>query len=100
MDSVIFNYVMNTFGIDHLFLILYVLNLVFGAVAFKLGFAKKLPILKTVFVYIMLAIGTYIITIFSVFRLPMTESLIVISAVMGIYRFRLHQQRKTRAQNQ
>ncbi|MEN1967013.1 YlaH-like family protein [Lentibacillus sp. N15] len=98
MDSVIFDYVKNTFGDDHIYVTLYVLNLIFGAIAFKLGFARKLPVLKTVFVYVMLAIGTYIITIFSIFKMPMTESLIIISIVMGVYRFRLHQQRKARAE--
>ena|SRR5699024_3005079 len=97
MGSVIFNVVKDTFGIDYLFFILYVLNLIFGAIAYKLGFAKKLPILKSVFVYIMLIIGTYIMTIFSIFRLPITESLMIVSMVMGIYRFRLYQQRKSRA---
>ncbi|MEW9677850.1 YlaH-like family protein [Lentibacillus sp. L22] len=100
MDSVIFNYIKDTFGVDHIFWTLYVLNLIFGAIAFKLGFARKLPPLKTAFVYVMLAVGTYVITIFSIFRMPMTESLIIISVVMGIYRFRLHQQRKRRAKTQ
>lgn len=100
MDSAIFDFVVDNFGIDHIFLILYVLNLIFGTIAFKLGFARKLPILKSVFVYIMLAIGTYIMTIFSIFKMPMTESLIIISIVLGVYRFRLHQQRKTRTESE
>ncbi|GGB44816.1 hypothetical protein F3157_06885 [Virgibacillus dakarensis] len=100
MDSFIFNLIEDNYGTDHIFLTLYVLNLIFGAIAFKLGFARKLPILKSLFVYIMLAIGTYIITIFSIFKMPMTESLIIISVVMGVYRFRLHQQRKARANNE
>ncbi|WP_106497752.1 YlaH-like family protein [Lentibacillus sp. Marseille-P4043] len=98
--SLIFDYVEENYGIDHLFTILYVLNLIFGAIAFKLGFARKLPILKSLFVYMMLAIGTFIITIFSIFKMPMTESLIIISAVLGVYRFRLHQQRKARTNNE
>lgn len=100
MGSVVFDFVKDNFGIGSTFQVLYVLNLVFGAIAFKLGFAKKLPILKSVFVYIMLAIGTLIMTVFSIFELPITESLIIISVVMGIYRFRLYQERKVRAQKQ
>lgn len=90
--------VSSQYGTDHIFTVFYVLNLIFGAIAYKLGFAKKLPILKSIFVYIMLALGTYILTIFSIFGLPITESLIIISIVLGIYRFRLHQERK-RKQN-
>lgn len=97
-NSAIFEFVLSQYGTEHLYTILYVLNLIFGAIAFKLGFAKKLPILKSIFVYIMLAVGTYILTIFSIFGLPITESLIIISIVLGIYRLRLSQERK-RKQN-
>lgn len=91
--SPIFNFVLNNFP-SNVFWIFYLLNLIFGAIAFKLGFARKLPVLKTIFVYVMLAVGTYIITIFSIFQMPITESLIIISLVLAIYRFRLHRQRK------
>jgi len=78
-----------------LFWIFYVLNLIFGIVAYKLGFARELPLLKSMIVYIMLAIGVYVITIFSIFKMPMTESLMIISAVLGIYRYRLHRERSS-----
>lgn len=93
-NSAIFEFVLSQFGTDQMFTILYLLNLIFGAAAFKLGFARRLPMLKSIFVYIMLAVGTYILTIFSIFGLPITESLIIISIVLGIYRLRLHQERK------
>lgn len=99
-NSAIFEFVLSEYGTEHLYTILYVLNLIFGAIAFKLGFAKKLPILKSVFVYLMLAVGTYILTIFSIFGLPITESLIIISIVLGIYRLRLHQERKRKRNTQ
>lgn len=76
-----------------MFWIFYVLNLIFSIVAYKLGFARELPLAKSIIVYIMLAIGVYVITIFSMFKMPMTESLIIISAVLGIYRYRLHRER-------
>ncbi|MFZ3579617.1 YlaH-like family protein [Virgibacillus sp. DJP39] len=93
-NSAIFEFVLTHYGEDYMYSILYILNFVFGSIAYKLGFARKLPLLKNVFVYIMLAVGTYILTIFSIFGLPITESLIIISIVLGIYRFRLHQERK------
>src|SRR5690554_3869377 len=83
-------------GMDKLFISLYILNLIFGIIAFKLGFARKLPLLKTIIVYVLLVIGMFVITIFSVLGLPMTESLIIISVVLAIYRFRLHRERKVR----
>lgn len=94
--SIIFDFVLKHFGPDYIYWILYVLNLIFGAIAYKLGFARSLPLLKSVIVYIMLAVGTYILTIFSIFKLPITESLIIISLVLAIYRFRLHLQRKSK----
>lgn len=78
-----------------MFWIFYVLNLIFSIIAYKLGFARELPLLKSIIVYIMLAIGVYVITIFSMFKMPMTESLVIISAVLGIYRFRLHRERSS-----
>lgn len=78
-----------------MFWIFYVLNLIFSIVAYKLGFARELPLAKSVIVYIMLAIGVYVITIFSMFKMPMTESLIIISAVLGIYRYRLYRERSS-----
>ncbi|MBM7598727.1 hypothetical protein JOC34_001084 [Virgibacillus halotolerans] len=97
--SLIFDLLIHYNGTAHIFWIFFVLNYIFAAIAFQLGFAKKLPPLKTVFVYIMLAVGVYIITIFSIFKLPITESLIIISLVLGIYRFRLHRERQRKAQN-
>ncbi|WP_284140942.1 MULTISPECIES: YlaH-like family protein [unclassified Virgibacillus] len=96
--SIIFDFILKQYGTSHIFEILYVLNLIFAAIAYKLGFARKLPLVKNIFVYVMLAIGTYIMTIFSIFKLPITESLIIISLVLAIYRFRLHNQRKQNQQ--
>lgn len=79
-----------------LFWTFYILNVIFSITAYKLGFARKLPLLKSIVVYIMLAIGTFILTIFSILKYPMTETLIIVSLVLGIYRFRLHQDRKAR----
>lgn len=90
------NYFLDTFGTEGIFYAFYVINLILAAIAYKLGFARKLPIGKSVIVYILLAIGTFLLALFSIFGLPITESLIVICLVLGIYRFRLHQDRKNR----
>src|SRR5690625_591619 len=77
--------------------ILYFINLILSIIAYKLGFARELPLKKEIFVYIMLAIGVFILTIFNLMDFPITESLIIISLVLGIYRFRLHLTRKKEA---
>ncbi|SHG89189.1 YlaH-like family protein [Virgibacillus chiguensis] len=94
--SFVFNFILEQFGTEHMFLTLYILNLIFSIISFKLGFARKLTLIKTIIVYIMLALGVYLLTIFSIFQLPITESLILISLVLAIYRFRLYQERKNR----
>lgn len=75
----------------------FVLNLIFSIIAYKLGFARELPFKKEIFVYIMLAVGVYVLTIFSLIDLPITESLIIVSLVLAIYRYRLHLTRKKKA---
>lgn len=82
-------------GEEHLFVSFYILNLLFGIISYKLGFARELPLLKSVIVYIMLIIGMFVITIFSMLGLPITESFIIIALVLAIYRFRLHRERQS-----
>ncbi|MFD1066111.1 YlaH-like family protein [Oceanobacillus locisalsi] len=97
----VFDYILEVNGTDNIFWIFYVMNLILSAIAYQLGFAKKLPIGKTIIVYILLMIGTFVITIFStVMRMPTIECLIVIILVLGIYRFRLHRERKHRKEVQ
>jgi|SRR5690625_3115261 len=98
-NSLIFNFIVDNFGTDNIFLIFYIINVIFSVIAYKLGFARQLPLLKSVFVYILLIVGTYITTIFSVLKMPITESLIVISLVLAIYRLRLHRERQGNAED-
>lgn len=93
--SLIFAYILKHYP-DHLFWIFYVLNLIFASIAYKLGFARQLPLLKSILVYFLLALGTFILAVFSILKLPITESLIIISFVLGIYRYRLHQERSAK----
>ena len=91
----VFDYVVERNGIENIFWIFYVMNFILCAIAYELGFARKLPPLKKLFVYILLLIGTYILTIFTtVMRMPTIESLIVIIFILAVYRIRLHYQRK------
>ncbi|MGE7760803.1 YlaH-like family protein [Peribacillus sp. NPDC097895] len=60
---------------------------------YQLGFAKRLPLLKNVVIYAVMALGCTLLSFFAVF-LPMGEALVIASLVLGIYRFRLHNSRK------
>ncbi|CAH0200189.1 hypothetical protein SRABI96_01910 [Peribacillus sp. Bi96] len=60
---------------------------------YQLGFSKKLPLLKNVVIYAVMALGCTLLSFFAVF-LPMGEALVIASLVLGIYRFRLHNSRK------
>lgn len=93
--SFVHEFILDTFGVGNIFWIFYVINLVLSAIAYKLGFAKKLPIAKNIIVYLLLMIGVFVLTIFStVMRMPTVECLVVIIVVLGIYRLRLHNERK------
>lgn len=96
MGSVIFNFYVDNFGTNNIIWFFYILNLILSIIAYKLGFARELPLLKSAIVYILLAIGVIIITFFSLVKFPMTETLIIISVVLGIYRYRLHKERKAK----
>ncbi|WP_138415088.1 YlaH-like family protein [Aquibacillus sediminis] len=77
------------------FFFLYVTIVILTIIAYKFGFAKKLPPMKSAVVYVMLIIGMFFITLIFGLNLPVAESLIVIAAVLGIYRFRLYRERKS-----
>lgn len=68
---------------------------VFGLciLVYQLGFAKRLPLLKNVVIYVVMALGCTLLSFFAVF-LPMGEALVIASLVLGIYRIRLHNSRK------
>lgn len=98
----IYNYLLENYP-DYIFMTLYILNFIFGILAYKLGFARKLPLLKSIIVYFMLGIGTFILTLFNVLGVimqglvaPVTEVLIITSLVLGLYRYRLHRSRQAR----
>src|SRR5699024_2490198 len=84
---------------ENAYWIFYFINLILAIAAYELGFAKKLSPIKTIIIYILLLLGNYILTIFSVLKIPMTESLIIITIVLVIYRKRLHYQRKAKEEN-
>jgi hypothetical protein len=60
---------------------------------YKLGFAQKLPILKSVLIYLFLGFGCTVLTFLGIF-LPVTEGLVVAALILIIYKVRLYQSKK------
>ncbi|SET86520.1 YlaH-like protein [Salinibacillus kushneri] len=88
-------FLLNQIGGQTGVILLYFSILIFAALTYKLGFARKLPLLKSIIVYILLALGCFILLFFAIL-LPMLEVLVICSLVLGIYRYRLAQERKRR----
>ncbi|KAB8138614.1 hypothetical protein F9U64_03085 [Gracilibacillus oryzae] len=76
------------------FFFLYITIVVLAILAYKFGFAKKLSLMKSAVIYILLFIGMFFLTLIFGLNLPLAESLFIIAIVMGVYRLRLHQERK------
>lgn len=76
-------------GMWYLFITIYVLCIL----VYNLGFARKIKLWQNIVIYIVMFIGCIILTFFGAF-LPVAESLIVAAIVLGLYRIRLHQERK------
>ncbi|WP_191992165.1 YlaH-like family protein [Peribacillus tepidiphilus] len=73
--------------------ILYLTIIVLSVIVYNLGFAKKLPLLKNVVIYVCLALGCTILTFFAVF-LPVTEGLLLAAIFLGLYKLRLRSHKK------
>ncbi|SRR5690554_4972861 len=77
--------------------LLFIVTLILSIITYKLGFAKKLPVLKSVIIYILLFLGCIMLALFTIIaRLPMVEVLIIITLVLAIYRTRLHFERNAK----
>ncbi len=75
----------------------YVYIVILAAVVYKLGFAKKLPLLKNLVIYICLLIGCFVMLILS-YALPIAEGLAGAAVLLIIYKIRLHQTKKHQAE--
>lgn|SRR5699024_7248488 len=92
--SFAYEFYLEHFSVDYIFWVFFIVIFLLSALAYELGFARKLPLLKSIIVYVMLLLGTFITTTFAVFQMPIIESLIIISLVLAIYRFRMYRERK------
>ena len=79
------------------FWLLFGIVVILSIIVYNLGFARKLPILKSAIVYILLLVGSIPITIFAI-GMPVVESLLLAAAVLGIYKYRLAKSKKETAE--
>lgn len=77
--------------------LLYFTVLILSIVVYKLGFAKKLPVIKSVIIYMFLALGCTFLTFLAVF-LPVGEGLVVAAAILIIYKVRLKRAQEEEAE--
>lgn len=76
--------------------LLYLTIVILSVIVYKLGFAKELPIFKSMIIYILLIAGDLILTFFAVF-LPVAEGLVVAAIILIIYKIRLNREKKANA---
>ncbi|WP_428908784.1 YlaH-like family protein [Niallia sp. Krafla_26] len=69
--------------------LLYITILLLCILVFKLGFSQKLPLLKSVIIYLFLIFGCTFLSFLGIF-LPITEGLVVAAMILIIYKIRLH----------
>lgn len=74
--------------------VLYITIFFLAVVVYKIGFAKKLPLLKSMVVYLMLLIGCIFLTVPLGITLPVAEGLFISAVVLIIYKIRLQQSKK------
>ncbi|MFD1705750.1 YlaH-like family protein [Siminovitchia sediminis] len=60
---------------------------------YKLGFAKKLPLLKSAIIYIFMFVGCTMLTFLAIF-LPIAEGLVIAALILIIYKIRLNKEKK------
>lgn len=78
-----------------IFPILYILVCILTIIVFNLGFARKLPLLKQVVIYLVLLVGNILLAFFAV-TMPIVESLLIAAVVLIIYKLRLRSHNKAK----
>ncbi|MFC7442294.1 YlaH-like family protein [Laceyella putida] len=72
----------------------YLLILVLAAVVYKVAFAIRLPLLKQAVVYLALAVGCLLLTLFHYMGFPIVPILFFTVVLIAVTRIRLHFFRK------
>jgi hypothetical protein len=77
--------------------LLYLTIVALSIVVYQLGFARQLPLGKSIVIYLFLILGCTIMTFFGIF-LPVAEGLLVAALILIIYKIRLRQSKKNQAE--
>ncbi|MBM4764370.1 YlaH-like family protein [Bacillus sp. B15-48] len=72
---------------------LYLTIFLLSVLVYKLGFSQKLPLFKSILIYLFLGLGCTILTFLGIF-LPIAEGLVVAALILIIYKIRLHLHKK------
>ncbi|MFU8689744.1 YlaH-like family protein [Rossellomorea sp. FS2] len=73
--------------------LLYLTIIGLSILVYKLGFAKKLPIAKSIVIYLFLVMGCTILTFLGIF-LPVAEGLVIAALILIIYKVRLNNEKR------
>jgi len=73
---------------------LYITITALSILVYKLGFAKKLSILKSAVIYLFLLSGCLMLSFLAIF-LPIAEGLMVAALILIIYKIRLNREKKS-----
>ncbi|MFD2679882.1 YlaH-like family protein [Bacillus seohaeanensis] len=73
--------------------LLYLTIVGLSILVYKLGFAKKLPLFKSIIIYFFLFFGSTVLTFLGIF-LPVAEGLVVAAFILIIYKIRLNNEKK------
>lgn len=76
--------------------VVFILVFILSAIVFKLGFARELPLLKNIIIYIFLFVGCIMLTFFAFF-LPMIEGLMVAALILVVYKSRMWREKREEA---
>ena len=76
--------------------VVFILVFILSAIVFKLGFARELPLLKNIIIYIFLFGGCIMLTFFAFF-LPMIEGLMVAALILVVYKSRMWREKREEA---
>ena len=78
--------------------VVFILVFILSAIVFKLGFARELPLLKNIIIYIFLFVGCIMLTFFAFF-LPMIEGLMVAALILIVYKSRMWREKRENREN-
>lgn len=67
----------------------YIVIFILTAIIYKVAFAIRLPLLKSVIIYVLLAVGCYLFTIMHLFRFPIIPALAITVAIIVVARLRM-----------